>query len=137
MKILNSIILILVVSLLSSPSWSEPLILKCVSRKYQGDDWIGNITYFQIDFETKRVAMNEINDETRGWLRHKLTDENDLEVTIKSCQNSNCSMVDANKSFKTYIVIDRITGILRKIADYNDYKTIQYEYQCDKTDKLF
>ena len=70
--------------------------------------------------------------------QRKTYQKNDIELTIKGCQNSNCSMFDdANKSFKTYIVVDRITGILRKITDFGDYKTTYYEYQCDKTDKLF
>ena len=141
MKKLTSIILILFLSLLSSPSWSETLILKCDSRKFGSDDWFGNIVFIKINFETNRVLFKEINDTTiEGWIIYKLTNETDNNLTIRQCipsNSSNCNMSEDLGYFKSYRFIDRTTGIMRDISEANGSRVIHSEYQCNKTENLF
>ena len=141
MKHITSLITILFISLLSSPSWSETLILKCDSRKSYDDDWIGNTVFWKINFETKSVLMKEINDSTViGWMVHKLTSETDDYLTIRQCipsDSSDCNMDEDLGYFKTYNQVDRTTGILKNITEINGSRVTSWEYQCNKTDELF
>tara|TARA_B100000780_G_C20723194_1_gene287429 strand:+ start:65 stop:481 length:417 start_codon:yes stop_codon:yes gene_type:complete len=137
-KHITSLITILFISLLSSPSWSETLILKCDSRKSYDDDWIGNTVFWKINLKTKSVLMKEINDSTVvGWIVHKLTSETDDYLIIKQCITSDCNMDEDSGDSKTYTQVDRTTGILKKLAVINETLVTSFEYQCDKTDRLF
>ena len=141
MKPVTKFLTILFITLLSSPSWSETLILKCDSRRFGDDEWIGNVVFWEINFETKRVLMKEINDTTvEGWIVHKLTSESDDYLTIRKCipsNSSNCNMSEDLGYLKSYNQIDRTTGILKDITKVNGSNVVGWEYQCNKTDKLF
>ena len=141
MRLFFAIPFIFFISLLSSPSWSETLILKCDSRKYHDDDWIGNTVFWKINFETKSVLMKEINDSTViGWMVHKLTSKTDDYLMIRQClpsDSSDCNMDEDLGYFKTYNQVDRTTGILKNITEINGSRVTSWEYQCNKTDKLF
>ena len=133
------IIPLVLMSLVSLPSWGDQLLLKCESQKWFDDDWFGSVKFVKVDFDTSQVLMKEPADKTLdGWVIHKLTSTTDDYLTIRPCREISCK---GDQDFFTQI--DRVTGKMKhkgssRLSGNNGGSFITMsEWQCQKTEKLF
>ena len=137
----NMFFITLILTLFSFPIWSETLTLKCESKKFGSESWVGNIMFVKINFDSKEVLTKEVDDTTVvGWKVNKLTKVTDDYYFAKQCipsDSSSCSFdYELGYTYESYYQIDRTSGIFQEISKGQNVKVVRYEYQCQKSRKL-
>ena len=111
----------------TNKSYANDIFLKCSSLSFGGQVWEGNVSYVKIYPDKNEALFQDTGETTSYWVNHKIRSINTDQIWIAECRPADCSIDNiGNKR------IDRVTGIMSLVSEYNGEWNEMATWQCQK-----
>ena len=112
---------------MTTKSYANDIFLKCSSLSFGGQVWEGNVSYVKIYPDKNEALFQDTGETTSYWINHKIRSINPDQIWIAECRPADCSIDNISNNR-----IDRVTGIMSLVSEYNGEWHEMATWQCQK-----